>query len=105
MSGLGNIFVLHQLRVLGIDDVLLVALDVALIIVGGGGVIKFSLAPLSLERPAIVLQASYHTNSNMKLTPPLNRAQVQKKCLTPISMALFMSDQPNLEYVKMKMIP
>ena len=38
-------------------------------------------------------------------TPPLNRAQVEKKCLTPIYMALFMSDQPNLEYVKMKMIP
>ena len=39
------------------------------------------------------------------LTPPLNRAQVKNKCLTPISMALFMSDQPNLEYVKIKMIP
>ena len=41
----------------------------------------------------------------LPLTPPLNRAQVEKKCLTPISMALFMSDQPNLEYVKMEMIP
>ena len=41
----------------------------------------------------------------MQHTPPLNRAQVENKCLTPISMALFMSDQPNLEYVKMKMIP
>ena len=58
MSGLGNIFVLHQLRVLGIDDVLLVALNVTLLIVGGGGVLKFSLAPLRLERPAVVLQAS-----------------------------------------------
>ena len=42
---------------------------------------------------------------NPSSTPPLNRAHVEKKCLTLISMAFFMSDQRNLEYVKMKMIP
>ena len=38
-------------------------------------------------------------------TPPLNRAQVGKKCWSQISMALFMSDQPNLEHLKMEIIP
>ena len=50
--------------------------------------------------------AKLHKQTNCNhCTPPLNRAQVEKKCLTPISMALFMSEQPNLEYLKMKMTP
>ena len=35
-----------------------VALDVTILIVGVGGVLKLSLAPLRLERPAVVLQVS-----------------------------------------------
>ena len=35
-------------------------------------------------------------------TPPLNRAQVKNKCREKISMALFMSDQADFKYVKIK---
>ena len=36
------------------------------------------------------------------ITPPLNRAQVGKKVLKNISMGFFMSDQTNVECVKIK---
>ena len=38
-------------------------------------------------------------------TPPLNRAQVDKKVLKHISIGFFMSDQTNVEYVKIKTFP
>ena len=41
----------------------------------------------------------------IQFTPPLNRAQVDKNALKNISMAFFMSDQANLEYVKIETFP
>ena len=38
-------------------------------------------------------------------TPPLNRAQVDKKVLMNISIGFFMSDQTNVEYVKIQTFP
>ena len=45
-------------------------------------------------------QWKHNMKSHLLWTGP----KLEKEWLTPISMALFMSDQPNLEYVKMKMI-
>ena len=38
---------------------------------------------------------------NNNSIPPLNWAQVKNKCCNNISMAFFVSDQANLEYVKL----
>ena len=59
--------------------------------------LKMTLAITFMLRPNI--------SNQCQDTPPLNRAQVDINTLKNISMAFFMSDQANLEYVNIETFP